>query len=186
MPGHTEKRKGASNEYTTEFDLALIVCSSVISQSVLYKSKNDVMLYRETDLNYGYKDINNLNADLIIQLHFNSHKSSLAKGYENLYHYKSRKGKQCASDLQGFVKSFYCKIQGKSGAEGLDRGTKHVSKGKRGYAFLNKTKAPAVIMEPFFLSTFSQYTAFMRELPFFTQMFSKYLSELTSAEVSNG
>lgn len=84
------------------------------------------------------REINKINPDLVISLHFNSGGGT---GTEMLYCTGSTKGKRFAELL---LKHTVLVL-------GLpNRGVKAKVSGEDGYAFLVKTNAPAVICEPFF------------------------------------
>lgn len=84
--------------------------------------------------------INALNPDVILSLHFNAFNGS-ATGSETLHYYRSRNGLRLAKLIQdGVVKAL-----------GLaDRGCKGLRSGYRGSALVKRTRAVAVILEPFF------------------------------------
>ena len=86
-------------------------------------------------------DINALNPDFIVSLHCNAFNTT-ASGTEVIYYHESQKGKQMAEILQDYLVSYL----------GLpDRGIKSSFDRSRGEYLLKHTKAPAVIVEPFFI-----------------------------------
>lgn len=91
------------------------------------------------------KEITKINADVAIELHFNSFSSSSAEGYEYLYYAHSAEGKRLALCLH---KSH----QSKSISQ-KDRGAKPIERKDRGGHFVAGVKPPAVICEPFFGSS---------------------------------
>ena len=86
--------------------------------------------------------LNKENYDIVLELHFNSFNTSTAHGTEALYYVTSSWGKE-------FAKIFSDKISVSFRLK--NRGAKSVINSKdRGYWFLQKQKAVAVILEPFF------------------------------------
>lgn len=77
---------------------------------------------------------------MIVELHFNASEGHTAQGSEVLFFYKSTKGRKYAEiTLDEIIKEFGLR----------KRGVKGISSGN-GYGFLKKTKAPAILIEPFF------------------------------------
>tara|TARA_S200002703_G_scaffold72013_1_gene62419 strand:- start:1229 stop:1936 length:708 start_codon:yes stop_codon:yes gene_type:complete len=100
------------------------------------------------------KDLNKLEYDLVIELHFNSFYNPQASGYENIYWHSSKKGKKAAEELQKSFKSFFPKSH-------KDRKIKAIShSSQRGGMLLKHTEAPSVICEPFFGSNKSEWKFF--------------------------
>lgn len=91
------------------------------------------------------KEVDKINADVAIELHFNSFSSSSAEGYEYLYYARSAEGKRLALCI-------HKAHQSKSVAQ-KDRGTKPIERKNRGGHFVTMVKPPAVICEPFFGSS---------------------------------
>ena len=91
------------------------------------------------------KEVDKINADVAIELHFNSFSSSSAEGYEYLYYAHSAEGKRLALCLQKAHQS-------KSTAQ-KNRGAKPIERKDRGGHFVTMVKPPAVICEPFFGSS---------------------------------
>jgi N-acetylmuramoyl-L-alanine amidase len=91
------------------------------------------------------KEVDKTNADVAIELHFNSFSSSSAEGYEYLYYAGSAEGKRLALCI-------HKAHQSKSVAQ-KDRGAKPIERKDRGGHFVTMVKPPAVICEPFFGSS---------------------------------
>ena len=91
------------------------------------------------------KEVDKINADVAIELHFNSFSSSSAEGYEYLYYARSAEGKRLALCI-------HKAHQSKSVAQ-KDRGAKPIERKDRGGHFVTMVKPPAVICEPFFGSS---------------------------------
>src|SRR5690606_9768909 len=142
--GHNSKNKGAFSLYLnqTEFDYNTRIANIVKQQLP------NVELFNRYNA-WGYtKEIENLAArvnrkdfDLVVELHFNAAVPS-AEGYEALYYHKSTKGNKYAES--------FCEAIGNEYG-GINRGTKPLSQDTdRGFLFVQKMKAPAIILEPFF------------------------------------
>jgi N-acetylmuramoyl-L-alanine amidase len=86
--------------------------------------------------------INKLNPDIILSIHSNWAKSNVS-GTETLYYFNSRRGKYLAQCLQEAIVDCL---------DFPDRGIKALTSGDRGYILVAKTKAPCVLLEPFFIS----------------------------------
>lgn len=82
----------------------------------------------------------NKNYKAVAELHFNASAHHTAQGSEVLFFYKSIKGREYAEIvLDEIIREFGLR----------NRGVKGISSGN-GYGFLKKTKAPAILVEPFF------------------------------------
>jgi N-acetylmuramoyl-L-alanine amidase len=94
-----------------------------------------------------------LDADLVVELHFNSYHKPSANGYEALYWHSSTKGKDAA---ETFVDTFETEYP-----SNLKRGSKPIQdNNQRGARFLKALKAPCVILEPFFGSNPKEWEMF--------------------------
>jgi len=87
-------------------------------------------------------------SDVALELHFNSDTPS-ARGFEYLCHPNSPKGKRLATiALSEHARAF---------PTAKARGVKPLSRGDRGYEFVNLTHCPAIICEPFFGSNVAEW-----------------------------
>lgn len=85
--------------------------------------------------------VNSQKFDLAIELHFNAFNEK-ANGCEALYFHKSIKGKEYAESFCKVISNEYGSI---------NRGAKPLSLvSQNGYGFVQKMKAPSLILEPFF------------------------------------
>jgi len=136
--GHSKKSRGASNKNggETEFEFNN---NFVKSLSELLVVENTVV-YRDTYKGLPDK-VNELNPSNIISFHCNAF-NTRASGSEVLYYNSSVKGKAMASILQTNI----VKVLGLS-----DRGIKAKHSEDRGGYLLKYTKAPCIIVEPFFI-----------------------------------
>lgn len=146
--GHRNSSQGASNrnQNITEFQYNRKLAKEIKK----YCNHNCVIVYRDDD-SQGYANlpnkINEVNPDIILSLHcnaFNEH----AGGHEVLYWNTSSKGKRLALQLNSAIH----KALGTN-----DRGVKPKYKGDRGALVLRHTKAPCVILEPFFIDNDLDY-----------------------------
>lgn len=88
-------------------------------------------------------EINDLDVDIIIEVHLNAVDNTAVDGTECLYYHTSTKGKMVASIIQ---KHLLASMKLK------DRGLKAIQNDDRGANLLRKTKAPAVITEGCFIT----------------------------------
>lgn len=83
---------------------------------------------------------NQRNYKVVVELHFNASVYHTAQGSEVLFFHKSTRGRKYAEIvLNEIVKEYGLR----------NRGVKGISNGN-GFGFLKKTKAPAILIEPFF------------------------------------
>lgn len=146
--GHKPSSPGACNE---DYN----ICEFAFNDGMVHhvKKKLDeisgwdpIIIYRRT-----YKelpdDINKLNPDFIVSFHCNAFNKE-ASGSEVLYYYKSSKGKQVAEIMLEHIVDVL----------GLpNRGIKGRDTEDRGGTLLRYTKAPCVILEPFFIDNNSDF-----------------------------
>lgn len=148
--GHTIKGdKGAYSEILklSEYDYNYEVATHLKGMA---NSNVGYDVYSHTIRDYGPRQsalaakINHLNYDYVLELHFNA-ASPQANGTENLYYFSSEKGKKIAQILSKEIsKEYKTTLRGTLGAKAL------VNSNDRGFGFVKKMKAPAVIVEPFF------------------------------------
>ena len=138
--GHKEDSQGACNS-------TYGICEFGFNNKLV--EKIDCLLDSRCETEIVYRDtyktlpdkINILNPDFVISFHANSFNTHVS-GAETLYYYKSKKGKQIAEIFQSKLTTVL----------GLnDRGTKAKSSEQRGGYLLRNTKAPCIIVEPFFI-----------------------------------
>lgn len=146
--GHTgASDKGAYSPTLkkSEFDYNLELANEVKAHN---EQMFDVYIHTERDYykrqtalaNYANKK----NYNLVIELHFNSFNET-SNGFECLYYASSVKGKQVAEKLSYLVANKYkSRLRGNNGAVPI------ATKSERGYWFLVKMKAIAIVYEPFF------------------------------------
>jgi N-acetylmuramoyl-L-alanine amidase len=139
--GHSHKAQGAVNPDSglTEFRFNEKLAENVRAK-LAYMGQDAVLVYRES-----YKDlpekVNALSPDLIVSFHCNAFNTE-ATGTETLFFTGSENGSILAKEIQKRIVNLL---------ELPDRGIKPKQPGDRGAYLLQKTKAPAVILEPFFI-----------------------------------
>ena len=144
--GHTQKRQGA---YNKKYDMSEFVFNKMIANWIQeYSGIGGIeIVYRDTYKELPFK-INELNPDIILSLHCNADGTRTASGSETLYYYSSELGKEIATITQKNVVD---------ALELPNRGIKAKTHKDRGGYLLRHTKAPCVIVEPFFLTTNREY-----------------------------
>lgn len=138
--GHSRSSGGAYNkmydinEYQYNTDIA----------NLIKAEDSGIIIFERL---HGYKvlpeEINNIDPDLIISLHLNAVSNKSVQGCETLSS-GSNKSLLFANIVQPLINDVF---------ENNNRGIKiRNKKSQRGYWILNKTNAPCVILEPFFVS----------------------------------
>jgi len=138
--GHSNESQGARNKSAaTEFEYNERLVSMIYTS--LYKTNVHLdIVYRGSYKKLPDK-VNKLKPDYIISFHCNAYNKTVS-GTETLYYHSSKKGKLLAEYLQSNMID----------ALGLkDRGIKPKHSEDRGGYLLRYTKAPCVIIEPFFI-----------------------------------
>lgn len=142
--GHSATKGGAYNsekklgEYEYNHVLAGLIAERLHHQGV-----RPIIMYRGSSYTGMVNDVNATNADFAIELHCNSVGDNTVQGAETLYWHRSSRSQALAEKLQKPM----VELLGEN-----DRGIKPKLKGARGATFLRRTKMPAVILEPFFIS----------------------------------
>lgn len=143
--GHSEKSKGAYNEEMNvhEYYLNEALAKKTFDFMKLEKDIDPVLVYRRNGYAKLPEDINKFEADAIICFHHNAASNKTVQGTETLYYHKSQISKEFAKEVQRkLVDALDFKDRGAKGIDSEDRG---------GYV-LKYTNAPAVLIEPYFLS----------------------------------
>ena len=140
--GHGGNDFGAWNKRTKENELEY---NTDLAKTVAQKLKEAGFDTFAHNRGYGKMEnigfINSNSPDVIISLHCNA-ATGTATGTEMLHWHTSKNGKKLASCVQEEVLK----------ALGLrDRGIKEKKLGDRGAGLLKSTKAPCIILEPFFI-----------------------------------
>lgn len=139
--GHKPSSPGAKNkkadltEYTFNDGLALSILTAMSNIDIEVG-----ITYRNTYKNLP-DEINNLNPDLVISLHCNAYNTK-ASGSETLFYHKS----STSLGIAGLINNNISKALGLK-----NRGIKAKTSEDRGGYLLRNTKAPCVIVEPFFI-----------------------------------
>lgn len=139
--GHSETDPGAVNKNgRTEFEYNSEL-SSIVCDELIQLGHEPVIVWRDRAYREMPGKVNMLDVDFSIELHCNAFDTS-ATGSEVLFYRGSRFGMYLARTIQ---KSIVACL-------GLhDRGAKWREAGDRGGLMLQKTRAPHVILEPFFI-----------------------------------
>lgn len=165
--GHNSINQGAKSLYLNE--------SEWVYNKEIAECMDDVcdIYYRSNG--GGYKNeikrlanqVNQKDYDLVMEMHYNAAVPE-ASGCEALYFHSSIKGKEYAEKFcQTITQNYLTK----------NRGAKPVSsENQRGYYFLQKMKAPAIILEPFF-GTNNEALLF-KDKYLYEQILRKYIIEL--------
>jgi N-acetylmuramoyl-L-alanine amidase len=137
--GHSLNSQGASGIYRDKV-ITEFIYNEEIAKTIKSRLVCDIdLVYRKTYSTLPY-DINKLNPDFIVSLHCNAFNTQ-ASGTEVLYWHTSTNGKRLASILQKHLLELGFN----------DRGIKPLQSNDRGGLLLEKTKAPCVLCEPFFI-----------------------------------
>lgn len=148
--GHTSTGdKGAYSQYIglSEYDYNLRVAKQLESLS---NDSVEYHVYTHTIQGYASRQatladkLNPLKYDYVFELHFNA-STPQANGTECLYYFNSSKGKLASQIIsKQITQDFNTTLRGVEGAKAL------VNSNDRGFGFVYKQKAVAVIIEPFF------------------------------------
>jgi len=99
------------------------------------------------------REVDPLNPELVVELHFNSFSNPQANGYEALYWHNSKQGKSAAFSFMSAMEDSFPRRN--------NRGAKAIlTSSQRGARFLRSLKAPCVILEPFFGSNEQEWQLF--------------------------
>lgn len=142
--GHHKKSKGAFSEWfqLSEWDFYNEVMDCFYEPTVFYHDEN-IKGYTKRIKNTA-KKINQVDFDLVIELHFNAAVHSSANGCETLYYYRGAKARD-------YAKKFSEVVTRETGIKSRNGGLKALTnKNDRGFASVYYTKAPTILIEPFF------------------------------------
>lgn len=138
-PGHGGKDRGAKWGGISEAYLNLKVATKV--EALLKAKKIPVRMTRRSDVYLSIDQraavANRYKDAIFVSIHFNAHTNTSIKGVETFY--ASATGKRIAANIQSRVSSH---------TKTRNRGIKY----GMGFAVLNKTKCPAVLVECGFIS----------------------------------
>lgn len=143
--GHSEKSRGAYNEEMNvhEYYLNEALAKDTRDAMNLDPNLEAVLVYRKNGYNKLPSDIDKVKADIIICFHHNSTSNRTVQGTETLYYHRSVKSKAIAAEVQKQLVNVL---------EFRDRGIKGVDSEDRGAYVLKYTKAPCILIEPYFIS----------------------------------
>jgi len=159
--GHFQAAPGACWKGQCEYELATTWAQLIYDE---LKFRTEVALIAPGKLPAKVAEINDLNTDLAMEIHFNACGGCGASGSETLYMPGSVKGKQAAEIIQhGMVQAMRTRDRGvKEGWFRMDRpGIKDypgdIDGDEQPDYFLRKTNCPAVIIEPEFIHNYYKY-----------------------------
>lgn len=138
--GHTKNSPGACNDTygVCEFEFNNKLAQKI--DCLIDERCETEIVYRDTYKALPDK-VNTLNPDFVICFHLNSFNTQVM-GAEVLYYHRSKNGKKMASIFQNRLVN---------GLNLNDRGIKAKTSEERGGYILKNTKAPCIIIEPFFI-----------------------------------
>lgn len=142
--GHNKNSKGALSEYfgMREWDFYKKVVECLDDVDVFYH--NEKIRGYTSRIKNTAKKINKYPFDLVIELHFNSAVHHSANGCETLYYYRGTKSRD-------FAKLFSKVVTNQTGIKSRNNGLKALTnRTDRGFASVYYTKAPTILIEPFF------------------------------------
>lgn len=142
--GHHKKSKGALSKHFNlkEWDFYNQVEKCLFNTKTFWHNSN-ISGYTSRIKDTANR-INKEDFDLVIEMHFNSAVHKSANGCETLYYYRSNKSK-------GYALKFSQLISDRFNIKSRNGGLKALTNKKdRGFASVYYTKAPTILIEPFF------------------------------------
>lgn len=142
--GHHAKSRGSLSSYfgLLEWDFYNQVNECLHSSKTFWHNEN-ISGYTSRIKDTANR-INKENFDLVIELHFNSSVNDSANGCETLYYFNSKKSKEYALEFSNLIHK-------ETGIKVRNGGLKALTnKNDRGFASVYYTKAPTILIEPFF------------------------------------
>ena len=142
--GHSKKSGGA---YNKKYDINEYKYNTDIANLIHAEDSGIIIFERLNGYSVLPNEINNIDPNLIISLHLNSVSNNLVEGCETLSS-GSKESLRFANIVQPLINNVF---------KNNNRGVKIRNKpDQRGYHILNKTNAPCVILEPYFVSNDSE------------------------------
>jgi N-acetylmuramoyl-L-alanine amidase len=169
--GHTAAKSGARNAVynISEFEFNERLINDLVStlhDPIETPTIEPNVVYRKTYSELP-NDVNAINPDFVVSFHCNAY-NTVASGTETLYYHSSTKGKAIAKIFQDNI----VHVLGLS-----NRGVKGKGTEDRGGYLLRYTKAPAVLLEPFFIDNVKDYDRVISVYDEFLQALRKSLFE---------
>lgn len=144
--GHSWEDEGAASQGgTSEYDFNKRVAMKVFERDE-FKGVDIILKKRCTAYKSLPSQINEMRPNIVISLHCNAYNKE-TNGTEVLYYKGSTNGKRYAEIFQ---KNLLNKLGYK------DRGIKGIDEDDRGGFLLQKTEAPTILLEPFFIDALSE------------------------------
>lgn len=175
--GHHYRSKGAFSKHlqVSEWDFYNQVVQCIPEHSSnysidIYHHDGDIGGYVTRVKNTARK-LNKIDYDLVMELHFNASSDPRANGCETLYYFASRKGRDYALKFSDVVTEF-------TGIRVRNGGLKALTnKRDRGFASVYYTKAPTILIEPFFGSSAIDCER-IKDAEFMAKIITHYLETL--------
>lgn len=166
--GHSPNDPGAVN---TNYKISEWKYNSGLAEQVAALVSNaHVTVIPGDDTNEYIARINRERFDCALELHCNGAENPNATGTETLFWHNSMFGEFMAEKIQARVVE----------ALGLrNRGLKEIFRGQRGWPFLMGTHCPAVIAEPFFITTDLDLKIGLKKRSFLVSAYVAALDEIS-------
>jgi len=156
--GHDKRKKGVrlkGGYYEWDYNSKLvneifdILQKTPLKDSVAIFYRNpDIIGYSNKMRELHYNIEHTLQPHLAIEFHINGSNKRGVNGHEVLYYYKSKAGKELATNLNNIFNKLL---------QNRDRGIKQKTKTDRGGGFLHRGSYPCLITEPFFAQNINRY-----------------------------
>lgn len=144
--GHSLSSCGARSHDLNEFEYNSAIAVALHAELTSRVITSFVTSRPNSSIADGVAFINQLDPSLIVSLHCNAYQDEHAKGAEILYWHTSKKSELAASLVASNLRPIVNGLRGKHGTVAI------FNKKQRGYLFLRSTNAPAVIVEPGFIT----------------------------------
>lgn len=146
--GHSPKAPGAVNQTFNETEYSFNSTLVPMVAKELHALDIQPLIFYRDDLSTLPREINNADVDVVLSFHANAY-NKIASGTETLFYHTSRKGRVLAQKVQDSI----------TGVLGLrDRGIIPITSEDRGGYLLQKTDAPAVLLETMFIDNDVDFT----------------------------
>ena len=170
--GHKHSSPGAANKELNinEFSFNKTLVNDIVTyfNRVVDDDIKLIQIYRDTYKSLPDK-VNKIDFNFVISFHVNAFNKKVS-GSEVLYYHKSNNGRKMAKILQkGIVESLKLK----------NRGIKSINSEARGGYLLKHTKAPCVIIEPFFIDNMNDCFSVRMNYEELVISFIKSISEIS-------
>ena len=170
IPGHEHNKQGVSKFGISEYIFGMDVVTEIFRKE---KSPNvSVVLMSRNVFKTHPQDINNLNPDLVIEFHLNAFNGDV-QGTETLHFNGSKIGERVAQRLQDYMLELGYN----------DRGLKPITRGQLGGHLIAGTKAPAIILEPFFMDSIETKEEMAKNKEKIIDLMMRFLKDLENGDL---